>query len=189
MNTQTLQNIAEIIAGYTFRSTVPHDPNGDFLVVQAKNIRENGTVDDSGFTPIKGESYRTTAFAQKGDVIVSVRGNFRAGVIESNHSNVLAASSVNLIRCQTNIVLPDYLAIYLNSEPVQKILAQKVIGSSVSAILKKDLAELSIKFPDLKTQQKIIQLEHSKRDIEKLLSRKIQLLNNVTSHIITKSLT
>lgn len=188
MNSQPLQNIAQIIAGYTFRTTLPHQQNGDFLVVQAKNILSDGTVDELGLVPIANDNYRTTAFVQKWDVLISVRGNLRAGILHSGHQHVLAASSVNIIRCQSKEVLPDYLAIYLNSEPVQKILAQKVVGSSVSSILKKDLAELPIKIPDLNTQQKIIQLEHGKRDLEKLLSRKIQLLSNITDHVINKTL-
>jgi len=183
-----LKDIAEIIAGYSFRTALRGKDNASLFVLQAKNILENSIVDEENLDGIDFENYRSKAIVKKGDVVISSRGSFRAGSVSLEAKNIIAASSVYILRLKKETVLPEYLAIYLNSVEGQKQLIESATGAAIKAILKKDLENISVALPSTEKQEKIIRLYHTSKKLQKALVRKMNLISNINEVAINKLL-
>lgn len=183
-----LKDIAEVIAGYSFRTALHGKDNASLFVLQAKNILENSIVDEENLDGIDFENYRSKAVVKKGDVVISSRGSFRAGSVSLEAKNIIAASSVYILRLKKEAVLPEYLAIYLNSVEGQKQLIESATGAAIKAILKKDLQNISVAVPSVEKQEKIISLYHTSKKLQKALIKKTNLINNINEVVINKLL-
>lgn len=189
MQSKLLKEIIEIIAGYTFREGLISDLNGKTRVLLAKNINEDGTINYSKLIRINLFLPRTNAFVAKNDVLLSSRGIFRAGVFDNEEKNVIAASSLFILRIKNDNVIPQYLSIYLNSEAGQNSIQKILTGSSIKTVLKSALENLSIPIPSLTVQKMIISISENWQKREKLLNQKITLSKNITEGFIKKLLT
>ena len=183
-----LKNITEVIAGYTFRTALRGKEDASLFVLQAKNISDNSIVNEDDLDGIDFENYWSKAIVKKGDVVISSRGNFRAGAIGSGLKNIIAASSVYILRPKSSDIIPEYLAIFLNSQGGQKQINEKATGAVINTILRKDLENITIALPDLKTQEKIVELYHTGKELREALTKKIKLVNNINEAAINKLL-
>lgn len=189
MQSKCLKEISEIIAGYTFREALQHDPDGEIQVLLAKNINDDGSINHSELTRINLALPRANAFTKKDDVLLSSRGIFRAGVFNIETKNTIAASSLFVLRIKNNNVLPQYLSIYLNSEAGQNSIQKILTGSTIKTILRGALENLSIPVPALAVQKMIIEISDNWRKRGKLLNRKIDLNKNIADGTIKQLLT
>lgn len=183
-----LKDIAEVIAGYSFRTALRGKDNASLFVLQAKNILENSIVDEENLDGIDFENYRSKAVVKKGDVVISSRGSFRAGSVSLEAKDIIAASSVYILRLKKETVLPEYLAIYLNSLEGQRQLIESATGAAIKAILKKDLENISVVVPSIEKQEKIIRLYHTSKKLQKALAKKMNLISNINEIAINKLL-
>lgn len=183
-----LKDIAEVIAGYSFRTAIQGKEDASLFALQAKNILDGSTVDENNLDGIDFENYRSKAIVKRGDVVVSSRGSFRAGSVSSKSKNIIAASSVYILRIKNEGVLPEYLAIYMNSIEGQKQLIESATGAAVKAIRKNDLENISVVVPRVETQEKIIRLYHTGKKLQEALIKKAKLINNVIEVVINKLL-
>ncbi|MFH1900575.1 MAG: restriction endonuclease subunit S [Patescibacteria group bacterium] len=188
MNTKNIKDIALVIAGYTFRTALKPHLNGSLAVIQAKDISSDLYINKNNLTKIDLQKYQTNAIIERSDIIISSRGNFKANVIKDNTNNIIAASSVYVLRLLNKDVSPEYLAIYLNSLSGQKKIKEKRTGSVIKTILRKDLEDLKIPIPDQDTQQKIIELYKNNKAQQKLLTKKKILINQIVETSISNFL-
>jgi restriction endonuclease S subunit len=184
-----LKNISEIIVGYTFREALQWTDRGNTKVLLAKNITEEGNVNYDELLKIDMNLSNTSAYVQSGDIILTSRGVFRAAVYEGNEKKTIAASSVYILRPKNELIVPQYLSIYLNSKRGQSSIQKVTSGGTIKTIPRKNLEELSIPLPDLKTQQQIINIDRNWRKRAKLLEQKINLSKNVAEGAIQYLLT
>lgn len=189
MQTKNLNDISVVIAGYTFREALKGDLKGESKVMLAKHINEDSSINYPDFVRISQELPRTNAFVSKNDVLLSSRGVFRAGVFEKDENNVIAASSIFILRIVDNQIMPEYLAIYLNSEAGQNNIQKILTGSTIKTILRRTLANLKIPIPPLQVQKQIVDISNNWKKREKLLIRKINLNKNIAQGAMQKLLT
>lgn len=189
MQTKKLGDISELITGYTFRGALKSELQGGNKVVLARHINEDGSMNYSSLIRINQELPRTNAFVSKNDVLLSSRGVFRAGVFAKDEDNVIAASSIFILRIKKNEIIPEYIAIYLNSEAGQNGIQKILTGSTIKTILRRTLANLKIPIPPLQAQKQIVEIIENWRKREKLLSKKINLNKNIAQGAIQKLLT
>lgn len=187
-NIKTIKNIAEVIAGYTFRSALPVQSDGQMSVVQTKDIGDDICIDETGLVKIGSQEYKTNALLRRNDIVVSVRGNFRAGVFGSDLQNVIASSSVYILRLMDKDILPEYLAIFLNSTVGQKQIKQSLTGGAIKIILRKDLEDLEIVIPEMAKQKLVINIYKNNKKQQELLEKKQSIINKVTDNAINKLL-
>jgi restriction endonuclease S subunit len=121
---------------------------------------------------------------QYNDILIVSRGSglgsFRSTVFTSSQKNVIASSSVHIIRINDVTVLPKYISLWLNSSEGQKLLLQIVTGGSyIQSILLKNLAELEIPIPPIHTQKSIVALEENIKQQQKILDRKKEIKENI----------
>ncbi len=187
MINKKLKEVTKIIAGYTFRTALQAQGDGKILVVQAKDI-SNLFIEEQNLIKIDHQKYKTKAVIKKNDVIISVRGKFQAGVYKGNLKNIIASSSVYILRLTNKDVNPKYLAIYLNSFVGQKEIRKSLTGGAIKTILRKDLGNLNIVIPETEKQKTIIDLYKNNSTLQEKLDTKKYLINNIVKIAISKIL-
>lgn len=185
--TKFLKDIADIITGYTFRTALKSHAGGLMAVIQAKDISGRYVVKDN-LAKIDLQKYQTKAVIEENDIVISSRGSFKAGIIKGNIANIIASSSVYVLRIKDKNILPEYLAIYLNSVNGQKKIREKMTGSIIKTILRRDLENLKIPIPIKDIQNKIIDLYRNNQAQQKLLTRKKMLINKILESSISNLL-
>ena len=188
MNNKNIKDIASVIAGYTFRTALKPYKNGLMSVVQSKNIVDDLYVTKDSLTKIDLQEYQTKAIIKKNDIVISSRGSFRASIIKGNTSNMIASSSIYILRIEDKNILSEYLAIYLNTAEGQKKIKEKMTGSAIKTILRKDLENVKIPIPNKDIQNKIIDLYKNNQAQQKILARKKILINEIIENSISNYL-
>ncbi|MEI7425938.1 MAG: restriction endonuclease subunit S [Candidatus Moraniibacteriota bacterium] len=183
-----LKDIAEVIAGYSFRTALRGKENAALFVLQAKNILDDSTVDESNLDGIDFENYRSKAIVKKGDVVISSRGSFRAGLVSLGIKDIIASSSVYILRLKNNNVTAEYLAIYLNSREGQRQLNESATGAAIRSIRRYELGNIAITLPNMEIQEKIVELYYVNKRLQKKLARKKDLINSISEDAINKLL-
>lgn len=145
--------LAEVRAGYSFRSRLEHDPNGTTAVIQMKDIDEldllrtdtavRCTLPDPGRYQLRG-----------GDLLFRSRGRTNTcALVAHNLGPAVLAAPLALIRPRD--VLPAYLCWYLNATESQARLASFAMGTSVQMIPLEALRAFEIPVPPREIQQRI----------------------------------
>ncbi|HCC06178.1 TPA: hypothetical protein DEP94_02385 [Candidatus Nomurabacteria bacterium] len=185
-----LQDIAEVYTGYTFREAVLPALNGNISVLQAKDIIQNESIlNTSGLTKVSLELSRSNSYVLYNDILLISRargpGSFRSTIFESKEKNVIASSSIFIIRITDKIILPKYISIYLNSSDGQNDLVQLLSGSYIKTVPRKNLEELQIPIPSLQKQKIFIELNENIKQQEKILERKKEIKQNIINTAFT----
>jgi restriction endonuclease S subunit len=183
-----IKDIAKIIIGYTFRTALNTQTDGAMSVVQAKDIADGFEIDESKLSKISYQKYKTDAILQTNDVIVSARGNFRAGVFKGEMENAIASSSVYILRLKSDYIVPEFLSIYLNLPISQRRISKSLTGGAIKTILRKDLADLEISVPNLNDQEKIIKIYKNNKKQQELLKQEKFFKNKITEGLINNIL-
>lgn len=183
--TLRLSEIATIQSGYSFRVKVVSVDGGSLGVVQAKDI--NGLyVDEDGIAKIN-QPYAESRIQKTGDVLLTSRGSFRAGVSKFIKPTI-ASSSLFTIRLTSEDVLPEYLAIYLNSEPAQYYFSLNAKGATIQSLAITDLQNLNVPIVPLASQRIIIDLQQNVESQRNILNRKQDIINQVLKSSVAKTL-
>jgi restriction endonuclease S subunit len=188
-----IKDIADVITGYTFREAIKTVTDTDIFVLQAKDVSTGqNIITTENLTQIAFSGIRTGSFLQNNDIIIVSRGmgagSFRSAVYNSV-GNVIASSSVLILRIRNKDVLPEYVSLYLNSTDGQNKILETVIGSYIKAISRKKLeAEIEIPVPPLDKQKSLVELDKNIKEQEKIYNRKKELKKQIISATI-KNLT
>lgn len=182
-NYKRVADIAEILIGYTFRGPLKASVDKGVRVLQAKNIRENESVDIELLTRAEIDLSHSKSFTQSGDVIMGSRGVFRAGYVRADEK-LLFASSVFVLRPHSpEQVLPEYLALYLNSNAGKRELAKVITQGTIKTLLKKDLMLVQVPVPSIEQQKKLVQLQQNISEQVNLLHKQAQAKENILQGI------
>jgi len=150
--------------------------SGDLVYLQAKYFDESGKLTGSLYPDILGDRISENHILRTGDVLFAAKGTKNFAVAFEDHFPIsVASTSFFVIRLQNEIVLPQYLAWYLNNPDSQQYLKNFARGTSIASISKAVLDELEIFIPDLKTQELILKITRL-RNTEKILKQKIDIL-------------
>jgi restriction endonuclease S subunit len=181
-----LKDIAEVIPGYAFRGSIEVSDSGDTRVLQARNIvLDENFVDADSLVAIAGGPPRGSTYLQKGDVLLVARGmgagSFKSSVYEADAINVIASSSVYILRVVSVSLLPDFLSSYLNSPSGQQALAGILTGSYIGALPKSELLKVKIPIPSLAKQKAMVDLHENILKQQSILDRKHKLKQKIIS--------
>ncbi len=92
-----------------------------------------------------------------GDVIVRLREPNIAICIKEHEEGMIIPSFMSIIRPNKNIICSEYLAFYLNSTIVKRILKKEIKGTTIPMIKSNDLSQLDITLPSLQEQKEIVE--------------------------------
>ena len=118
MKTCLLKEIADIRTGYSFRSKLEPDTEGDILVVQLKELSDKNTIDISTAVKINMQDVSENYLLQKGDLVFRSRGmDSTAAIMDISSNNVILSAPFQRIRLHdTSAILPEYLLWYIKNK-------------------------------------------------------------------------
>ena len=189
-NTYLLNEIADIRTGYSFRTKLEPDAEGNALVVQLKELSEKNKIDISTAVRINMSDISENYLLQKGDLVFRSRGmDSTAAIMDITSNNIILSAPFQRIRLHDTMkVTPQYLLWYINSKDAQAYFSANKTGTSVSMISTAVLANLPVIIPSLEMQKKIVEINIlSEKEIElhEELIRKKRLL---TETVLLKTL-
>lgn len=185
MSTKTLKSLAEIQTGYTFRSNLSEYSSGNTAVLQSKDLPDSLTVTNKDTTVSIASVSHSTAFVKTNDLVFAARGKFQASVVQTDEP-LLVASSLYILRPDTSQVLPDYLAIVLNSSENQQKFHAMSKTTTVATVSKKDLESIEVVVPSLKTQKTLVALYHNITAQKQLVEKKFKNVEAVFEAALAK---
>jgi restriction endonuclease S subunit len=173
-----IRNCCNIRIGHAFRERLIHVPKGKIMVVQPRNILPEGIIFEND-EPLRVD---ITSFKplQSGDVLLVNRGRFAAIVCNlSGPEPWITTSSVLVLSIYDPSVLPEYVALYINSVIGQKKLKQYLEHTTVPFISAKNLGNMDIQIPSIERQKELITFEESVMRYNRLTNRKHELLKEI----------
>lgn len=179
-----LGDVATIQSGYSFRGAVVDDESG-VAVVQARDVNSLYLIEDG--LPKSDQDFPEAKMLRKGDVLLTSRGSFRASMVQFTNPAV-ATSSLFTLRLTDADILPEFLAIYLNSAQVQSYLIQKAKGATIQSLAISDLANLTIPPIPVQRQKTLLGLQQAVENQGKLLKSKLEVVNDIYVSAVNKSL-
>lgn len=154
-----LKKISDVQAGYSFRSRLETVEGGIVSVIQMKDLTSANRVCCDELVKVDMELPKEHHLLKAGDIIFRSRGLVSNSAILLNDLDaaVLAAPLLR-IRCNRQVVLPEYLNWYINQQPAQTYLTSCAAGTALKMISKLSLENLEVLVPSLQRQQAIVEL-------------------------------
>ena len=84
--------------------------------------------------------------------------------------------------------MPEYVAIYLNSESAQYYISQNAKGATIQSLLVDDLRNLRIPHIPIESQKDIVGLQTNIEDQNRILRRKQEIINGVLRTSVTQTI-
>jgi restriction endonuclease S subunit len=180
-----LGKIAEIQSGYSFRGAVKDEGRGT-AVVQARDITSLYVSSDA--LPQVKQPLSDGRLLRDGDVLLTSRGSFRAGVARLNAVPTVASSSLYVLRVTDESILPEFLALYLNSPTAQTYFKQNAKGATIQSVSVSDIAAFAIPIMPLNQQRLLVDLQQNVEQQGMLLRSKLGFIEGIYSSAINSSL-
>lgn len=186
-----LKDISTIQAGHPFREKIEFYPEGDYSVIQIKDVGTDGRLLTDELLQTQIEKTRPEFFVKKNDVLFTTRGlNRRACFVGEELANTVFVAQIFALRVPDNKIEPSYLAWYLNQKDAQEYLDATASGSYIQNVRKDILANLPIKVPPMETQKKIVEINRlalrEKNLIEQIQKKRDQLIERVLLNTVNK---
>ena len=184
-----LKEIADIKAGYSFRETIPVSDNGNYRVIQIKDVDYRGFISSDDLVRATVDSIKPDYLTQTGDVLFTGRGaNRRAAAVDETAADAIFVSQLYGLKIKTDSVIPEYLAWYLNQKPAQDFFEANASGSYIQNIRHDALAQSPVVLPLVETQRRIVEIYRlglREREVaERILEKRWQIVEQTLLELI-----
>lgn len=172
----TLKHIASIQTGVFAKPT----PDGDVIYLQAKHFDETGQISVELHPDLMADTISERHLLRHGDVLFAAKGTKNFAALYNIEEPAVASTSFFVIRLEDkyrSIILPEFIAWYINSVEAQSFLKSFAKGSSIVSISKVILELLEIISPPIETQRLILDISKLRKK-EKLLRQQIEILRD-----------
>jgi len=158
-----LSEVANIVMGAAisrYKCDITSDSNKfSYSLFSQSMLSDKGMFQEHQAEMFESNKDLSASCTKADDVIFGLRKPNQAVYINQNNSNLLVQSYMAIIRCNSDIVLPEYLAFKLNTADIQNQLSKSVQGGSMIQLLKvSHLREINIDIPSIEHQQKLINI-------------------------------
>lgn len=148
----------------------------EYRQLNLKAVTDSGYINISDTLPYyAAEKLNSNYITQTGDVIVKTSEPYTAVYISEETAGFVIPSHFVLIRCDERVVIPQYIAWYLNKDRIKKFFSMSCAGL-LKQIKPTVIAETEIRLPSIERQRQVVELynlsQHEIRLIEKLLEHK-----------------
>lgn len=172
----TLKHIASIQTGVFAKPM----PDGDVIYLQAKHFDEYGQLIVDLHADLPADTISEKHLLRQGDVLFAAKGTKNFAAVYDIERPAVASTSFFVIRLEDNyrsIILPEFIAWYINGAEAQSFLKGFAKGSSIASISKIILEVLEITCPPTDSQRLILNIAKLRKR-EKLLRQQIELLRD-----------
>ena len=189
LTSKPLKNVASVQAGYSFRSKIESEEEGNVAVVQMKDLGEEGQVENSNLVRTMIRDVKERHLVRRSDLVFRSRGmTYTSAIISGEIGAVVVAAPLLRIRITAADVLPEYLNWFINQPSTQSVLIGRSKGTMQKMVGIQDLEELSIPIPPLARQWKIVELasllEQEQRILHELACRRKQYISIILNNIL-----
>lgn len=170
-----LNQIADIRSGLVIsRKKATSSPVKKYKMLTLKSFKNYGYINLNELEEFESiEELPPQYITQIGDVIIRLSSPYTAVYIDKSNEGILIPSLFNVIRLgDNNTIRGEFLALYLNSDHMKKLISRYSIGSAISIIKTSFIKEIKIKNISLHKQEKLIQ-------INKLHIKEVALLTDL----------
>lgn len=192
---EALGTLAEIKAGYQHRPADELVENGEFLLIQQKDILADRTgVTYAQAARIAPERKHSRQLLNDGDVLFMNKGHAPFGcAVRELPETAIASSAFFILSPNATRILPEYLAWVLNREQTRhELFSTAGLGAAMPVIHRKALEEQIIPLPPMETQQAIAELVRlaavEKEILLQLVEQKSLLIDGVCEKLISKTI-
>ncbi len=185
-----LPQISEIQTGFTLRKRLETSLSGGVLSLQLRNLGRNGVDSPDCLDRLPLEDIKQRYLVSSGDVLFRSRGErTTACALDERFSEpAVAVSPIVILRPDTSLVLPDYLAWSINQRAAQRHLDDDARGTSMRMVPKSALDSMEIDLPDIETQRRIIALDDLARREHRLSQRLAETRRQLINlHLVDRS--
>lgn len=184
-----LGDIANIHIGQSIRDKIENIKDGEFLIVQMKDVVRGQGVNESTLyqTNIKGKP----RLVKKGDLLFVPRV-FRESLpysvsVEIEKANLIAAPTFYIITVDESLLRAEYLNWFINSETHGgKFFRKNVLGSSILNIPKSVLTEMEVITPPISKQDQIIKIIKATKREQEIMEELKAKRNSFISEAVNK---
>ncbi|QUW23066.1 N-6 DNA methylase [Sporosarcina sp. Marseille-Q4063] len=173
VTTISLKDVATLFRGFNVGSKNKERSDGKFRIVRLSDV-QNGKLMMENISRYHIENNAKINFyeLQEDDVILSIRGNsLKAAVVPADDEDLLLSQNFMGIRCN-NRLNPDFLKVYLESPLGQYLLTNKMSGTAIPTLSRKDIETLEIPLPPIEEQQQMMEQYIAKEvQVEKEIER------------------
>lgn len=166
-----------------FGANVSGKTVGDYPCVQGRDFGAGGEYLNLEPLYIDENDVSNKRFLRKGDVLFSTKGKLFAAVWQDQIQNALATGTFLILNVKSPSVMPEYLALFLNSAKAKKYYDLHIKMATVSHIGKKQLEQLEIEIPPIEKQNLLIEMHklllEEKRLTNQLLTKKEKIFNTL----------
>lgn len=170
-----IREVCQVRLGHSFRGKIENDQAGFTHIIHPRNITREGILDFYQTEPDKTNIEPQHPLLD-GEVLFVNKGRFTAAVFHGNEEVWTVPSSVLVLTIKSKNLLPEYLALYLNSPVGQNALKQMVELSTVPFMSRQNLMRFEILIPHFGKQLKLIELSNTIRILGQKQNRKIELV-------------
>lgn len=152
-----LKDIATIQTGVYIKPS----PNSETLYLQLSDFDKDGIFIDRIVTYVSITEKNKKHILSSKDLLFAAKGSKNICVItpETNKTCVASPSFIVIRIKDKEKILPEYVAWYLNSLFIQKLLQNNALGSAIKSITKNVLEDLEIPIPSIERQKAYIELD------------------------------
>lgn len=156
---KSLQSLADIRTGYSFRSKIEHDPLGVVPVLQIRDISRGNRIVPEQLPRMRWPVAGEPPYLEPGSIVLPARGDHYDAAFPPEGIPIVASSQLFVLKPKGSNVLPQYLCWYLNQPKAQNYLLNSRAGTSIPMLNKQTLGLLPVSVPPLQTQRKILALQ------------------------------
>lgn len=176
VKTIPLKDVSTLFRGFNVGSKNKESLEGKYRIVRLSDV-QNGKLQTDTISryDIENNAKIDMYELQENDVILSIRGNsLKAATVPADNENLLLSQNFIGIRCNSRLN-PDFLKVYLESPLGQYLLTNKMSGTAIPTLSRKDIEALEIPLPPIEEQNQIIEQYNAK---EKYVETEIKRLKS-----------
>jgi len=167
-----ISDIAEVRMGYHIRGRVREDPDGNALLLQIRDVDQQGNFDENELAVLDVPNLESHSL-RGGDVIFLARGAGRfAFLFQGSLSESIIPASYFMVLQPCEHVDPAYLVWAINQPRFQRQVDVASSKTAVPQVTKTRFLELTVDVPDVVTQRRVA-------EIDRLMKQEIDLVNRL----------
>lgn len=173
-------NLKEVVKLIKRGARIKLEEHGNIQVIGPGSIRQM-VIDAEKLGQTSSTQVPLEAMiVQDGDVTFNnISTYLGAAAVVKSLENTYVSQHVILIRPNTSVILPDYLAAALNSDYVRPQVEQRATGAIMPSLSLRELEKIKIPLPDLNTQQRLVnKIINSQRELTQMKQQLIQAEKN-----------
>jgi hypothetical protein len=174
-----LYQVANVQAGYLSRSRVKPSVTGSYRLLQSRDVSGEG-IDLKAAVTFVPERNPDLYRVSEGDILIIARGqDHRAHLVQIELHDTLASSVFHIIRPDRDVILPGYLAWWLNQPDIQAEIKAGSRGTGIGYVSRQHMEQIPVMLPPRDMQERIasaMALWHRRHSLQSQLDQKRQTM-------------